>query len=389
MALKTREALLADMDADLANNTSKKISPRHIRERMKDLARSALGGRVPCITDYIDGGDDIDEAWAQAFANSDVVRLPAGVWRASSLELRAGKTLLTDGYSTVIHQKTGVATGTRLIRITGSRARLAPGGDISLRGNIATDTDEQNPAIFIRGSSDISDIVIGNVAGADIRGDVIYVGGLKTAGVSNVAIGRVTGANVLRNVISVTGGQHVSIDQVGGSAVGYMTFDIEPNANSQLCKFIRVGSIRGGHVGVVGHSAADFVELVEIGFLDLAHGYATNTTPEYSPYFGYIEETGLWLSNCRGVSVGFYRARDFEDHAIKCGGAMPASFRIGYVDWENCNFGEVTFNSMMEVTVAGRVVIDGGRVSLQEAEGKVFYTESDMNTVSVSGVELV
>lgn len=348
------------------------------------------GGPLDAIdlTDYLaDGETDIDAAWAEAFALRNYVRLPTGVWEASSLELSAGKVLLTDGLGTVIQQKSGLAAGTRLIEITGSGAKLAPDSAITLRGNIATDTDEQQHGIYVRGAGNITGIVIGNVAGEDIRGDVIYVGGLATATVTDVTIGDVTGANILRNIVTVTGGASVGVGDITAlGAVGYMAFDIEPNENSQACKDITAKSIKGGRVGIVGQSAAGFVERVTIDALDLDPAFSPNTTPPYSG-FGYIEETGLWLRNCRNVTFGSYKARDFEDHAVKYvwnGGEMVGDdITFTSIDWANCNWGEATYNTQAEILSTDTVTFEGGTVVLPSGAGKRLYA------ASLTGVDAV
>lgn len=342
------------------------------------------------LTDYLaEGETDIDAAWAEAFALRNYVRLPAGEWQASSLNLGAGKVLLTDGFSTVIQQKSGLAEGTTLIRVTGSGAKLAPDSAITLRGNIATDTDEQHHGVIIRGAVGISDIVIGEVHGEDIRGDVIYVGGLATATVTDVTIGNVTGANILRNIVTVTGGQGIDISSIEATgAVGYMALCLEPNANSHLVKSVAVGSVIGGRAGIVGLSASQFVENVTVGSLDLNPAYSSNTTPEYS-HFGDIEETGLWLRNCRTVTVGSYKARDFEDHAIKYswnGGEMVGDdLTFTSIDWAGCNFGEATYNTQAQILNTDTVTFGAGTVVLPVGAGKRFYAAS-LTGVDAAGV---
>ncbi len=342
------------------------------------------------LTNYLaEGETDIDAAWAEAFALRNYVRLPAGEWQASSLELSAGKVLLTDGASTIIQQKSGLAAGTRIVNITGSGAQLAPDSAITLRGNIATDTDEQHHGIYVRGTGNITGIVIGNVAGENIRGDVIYVGGLATATVTGVTIGDVTGANILRNIVTVTGADDVNVGDITAlGAVGYMAFDIEPNENSQACKNISAQAIKGGRVGIVGQSAAGFVDLVQIDALDLDPAFSPNTTPPYSA-FGFIEETGLWLRNCRNVTVGSYKARDFEDHAIKYvwnGGEMVGDdLTFSSIDWANCNFGEATYNTQAEILSTDTVTFGAGTVVLPVGAGKRLYAAS-LTGVDAAGV---
>ena len=339
-----------------------------------------------------EGETDIDAAWEEAFYWSNYVYLPAGEWQASSLTLAANKWLLTDGAATIIQQKSGLAAGTRLIKITGSGARLAPGSAITLRGNIALDTGEQNHGIFIRGTADIADIVVGDVVAEDIRGDAIYVGGTASARVDNLTIGNVTGSNILRSVISVTGGESVDIGAIeAAGAVGYMMLNIEPDGSSQLCKSISVGDIIGGRVGVIGQTAANFVEFVTIASLNLDPAHTPNSDPPYSA-FGNIEATGLWLRNCRTVTIGSHRSRDFADHAVKYvfnGGEMVGDdITISTIDWANCNWGETTYNTQANILNTDTVTFGGGAVALPAGAGKRLYAASltgvDASNVTVS-----
>jgi len=334
------------------------------------------------ITDFMAVGQtDIDAAWPLAFAASNCVRLPPGTWQASTLDLTAGQRLITDaGSTTIIQQKSGQGAGIRLINIKGSGVQLAPNSSITLRGNIATDTNEQNHGVLVRGSVGIGDILIGDVNGEDIRGDVVMVDGLATATVNGLSIGNVTGKNILRNIVTVTGGENIVIlDIVSSGAIGYMALDLEPDGNSQVIKAVTVRSIKGGRVGIVGQSAAEFVEIVTIGSIDLNPAYTPNTTPPYFA-FGYIEETGLWLRNCRNVIVGSYKARDFVDHAIKYvynGGEMVGDdITITSIDWANCNFGEATYNTQAEILNTDTVTFGGGSVALPAGAGKRLYAAS-------------
>lgn len=339
-----------------------------------------------------DGETDIDAAWAEAFYQRNYVYLPEGIWRASSLTLGANKWLLTDGAATVIQQKAGLPTGTRIINIIGSGARLAPGSAITLRGNIATDTGEHNHGVFIRGTGDISNIVVGDVVGEDIRGDVVYVGGLATARVDDVTVGDISGSNILRSVISVTGVETLDIGNIqAAGAVGYMMLNIEPDGAAQSCKSISVGEITGGRIGVIGQTAAHFVEAVTIASLDLGPSHTPNSAPPYSA-FASVEGTGLWLRNCRDVAIGSYKARDFEDHAIKYvfnGGEMVGdNLAINSIDWANCNWNETTYNTQANILNTDTVTFGGGSAVLPVGAGKRLYAASltgvDASNVTVS-----
>ncbi|RWN78080.1 MAG: hypothetical protein EOS02_09985 [Mesorhizobium sp.] len=308
-------------------------------------------------------------------ANWDKIKVPAGICMAGSITLTAGKTLLTDGLKTVIQQKSGVAVGTRIINITGSNVTF---GGATLRGNIATDTDEQNFGLFIRAATDISNIVIGDIVGENIRGDVIYVGGLLTAKVTNLSIGNVTGNNVLRNVVSITGGEQISIGAISGNACGYYMFDVEPNANSQPCDLIDVQSIKGHCIGAIGlrAQAAKRIGRVRIGMLDLDPGHTADSTPAYGQRATVIPDA-IALRNVEHVQVGMLKARDFSRSVgrviFNAGEYGCGVIDVGILDIEDCLTTDV---SIFQVTGARKFMVRGGHVRLTSATHRVILGNS-------------
>ncbi|RWN51925.1 hypothetical protein [Mesorhizobium sp.] len=305
------------------------------------------------------------------FSVFDTIKLPAGTWKLSDIALAAGKTLLTDGLKTIIQQKSGVAVGTRIISITGSNVTV---GSLKAIGNIATDTDEQNFAIYIRGAGDISNIRIGDILAENIRGDAVYIGGLTTAKVTGVTIGNVTGNNVLRNVVSITGGEQISIGAIAGNACGYFMFDVEPNANSQPCDLIDVQSIRGHCVGMVGLRAqADKrIGRVRVGMLDLDPNLTADSTPAYGHRATIIQDA-IAVRNVEQVQVGMFKARDFERSAARvtfnAGEYGCGVLDVGLVDIEDCITTDVTYNSLFHVDHANTFIIRGGHARV-DASGQ-------------------
>lgn len=314
-------------------------------------------------------------AIAAAYAEAENVffpKPPGGCYSVDSITLGDNQALLTAGRGVAFKQRPG-NVGTRVINVAGSNVTL---GDMIIEGNIAVDTDEQNHGIFIRGSADISGISIGNITGKNIRGDVIYVGGLATAGVFDVRISSVFADNVLRNGISVIGGQGVTIGSVTGTAVGFLMFDIEPNSNSQQTDSIRVDYIRGGAAGVIGYGSTVIAKNVYIGALDLDPTFQPNSTPAYA---NYDLETGLLIRSTYGLRVGFFKASGFEgraaDYIYSAGDVDGQNIVFDRIDWSNCSTTDVVYNTYA-FGAFGDLTINAGAVSLLNSNKVMFFGDA-------------
>lgn len=299
-----------------------------------------------------------------AFTVFNRVKLPAGTWQIGSISIPAGKSLLTDGAATVLQQKPGMPVGTRVIVIGASNVYV---GDLTIKGNIVTDTDEQNHGIFIQGASNISNIRIGDITGENIRGDVVCIAGLATARVDDVRIGDIVGNNVLRNVLTISGGQDIRIGHVSGSAYGLYVFDLEPNPASQLIKDVDIAYAKGVAAGIVPPAASVFAEHIRIGTLDLNPAYASDSTPAYGHRAAAIVN-GLWLRNCRAITVDYMRAYGYATHAAfyvyNAGEMQGDNINFGFIDIDQCSLVDTTYNAYFNFVAVLSTKIGGGRVNL-------------------------
>ncbi|RWN55633.1 hypothetical protein [Mesorhizobium sp.] len=344
---------------------------------------------VPTLTQF--GGDKTGVTEVTALITSmlsafDTIMIPAGTWKVESITLAAGKSLLTDGLATILQQKSGIP-GTQVIKITGSNVTVQ---DISIKGNISTDTDEQNHGICIRGAADISNIKIGRVRGENLRGDVVYVGGLTAAKVTNLSIGDVIGNNVLRNVVSITGGEQISIGAISGNACGYFMFDVEPNANSQRCDLIDVKSIRGHCAGMVGLRAQKDKRIgrVRFGMLDLDPGHTADSTPAYGHRATIIQDA-IAVRNVEHVQIGMLKARAFERsaaHVIFNNGEYGCGvLDVGLVDIEDCIRTDVTYLAAFIVGNVHTFIIRGGHVRLTSSSHRLLLS----NAIGISSTDRI
>jgi len=261
-----------------------------------------------------DGSRNDTAAFAAALAVSRTIWVPGGVYLVDRIVIPAGRRVLTAGFKTIFRQRRGTPDATRLISIVGSNVRL---GDCTVQGNIATDFGEQHHGIFIEASSttgDLANITIGNVRGADMRGDVVYVGARDARRLSLTRIGHIHGDNILRNVVSICGGRGISVERVSGSEVGYTHLDIEPDDYNGPVSSCSIGAVVGSLVQIAGQTPAASVDGVRIGLLDLSSP-AKRSVPHYAP--GLSREDALTIRNVRSLEIGRLIAHGFGGQAMR------------------------------------------------------------------------
>jgi hypothetical protein len=301
-----------------------------------------------------DGVTDDTAAFVAAFAAAEKVYAPAQTvsYRLSSFTIPANRELLTDGFATVLHQLAGTAVGTRMIVVGGSNVRI---GSMTTKGNISTDTDEQNHSIYIQANAttgSINNIHIGDVRGEDIRGDVVYFGQETgaTYKLTNINIGNVSFDNVYRNGVSCVSVDGFSVESVTGTRCGFTHMDVEANAGSGPCVNGRIGYIKGRCFGMVSPTANDYIDNIDIGALDLSPSYAAQSSPSYAP--GAAIEDGLLLRNVRRANISHFSAEGFN----RC--AAFVTYNAGELGCEylgidsarlrNCSITDATYNSYIQ-----------------------------------------
>ncbi len=329
-------------------------------------------------------------AIAQAAIDAfDDVTIGRGTYLISTLKVGDRKRIRTDGAATVLRQIAGVPPGTPCLVLAGSEIVL---DDLRLIGNIAIDTGEQNHGILIRGEGFIANIRIGNVIGEEIRGDVIIVAGVTGAEVRNVAIGDVRGRNILRNVVSITGGENITLGHVEADACGLYTIDLEPNPNSQPIRAVRIGSVRGACIGLVGLHARQFVESVDIGFLDLDPGHTKDSAPPY----GYRENTikfGIHARNVRDLRVRNFRARNISHqpffYIYNAGELLGDDIAFERIDIADCDAGEAVYNTLFQCAGVSRISIGGGSAILSGPTKSILHGGLDDGITTTPDISLM
>jgi hypothetical protein len=268
----------------------------------------------------------------------------------SKIDVPSNRSIYT-GNNVTIKQLSGILTDTRVINIVGSNVQI---GDMTIEGNIATDTGEQKHGIFIQANATVgslSNITIGNITGKNIRGDVIYIGQANTGQkVSNVLIGNLIGDNILRNIISIVSGNFITIGDISGSAVGFCHIDIEPNVGSGVAKNIRVGNVIGRLIGINSPTAVDYIDNVIFSNLDLSPTFTTQSTPSYAA--GVAIEDAISLRNTKNLKLGNVKIDGYNRCAIftyfNSGEIGCESLVIDNLDINDCSKTDATYLSYLQ-----------------------------------------
>lgn len=279
--------------------------------------------------------------------------LSASAYLITSINIPAGRTILTESIAVKFQQKSGQPAGTRVFTVMGSNVTI---GDMTIQGNIATDTAEFNHAIAVASTWSgvvLSNVSIGNIKAINIRGDGVYIGQTVANGtVSNVRVESVEGSNVLRNVVSIVGGFDIDIGQVFGSAVGYMHVDIEPDGVATgNCFNVRVGQVKGRHIGIVlnNPTSATFNENIRFDEVNLDPAFATQSTPAYSGGAS-IADRAVWLRSLRSGFIGSLKVNGFNGSAIwrTAGGVDIESLFIDQCIITDCAKTDAVYYSYVE-----------------------------------------
>ena len=336
------------------------------------------------ISDVVSNTASIDVTTCvfNALAESKKVYMPAGTWLISQIEVvQDGQQIITDGMATVIKQKpnvqsqfsvtgSGPTTGNYdfpIIKVIASNVAI---GDMSFIGNIASDSGEFNHCIQVQDPAgllpEIRNITLGSYYATDIRGDVIYVGGIAATPIYDVNITSIDGDNIYRSICSVTGGQGVRIQQIYGNRVGYRNIDFETNNGSQKIDDCWVGFVRGGCVQLASDSAALRVGSIQIDQLDLDNAYMPAPTPYASFTNPAGPDIGVLCSRFDYFKIGSLKLNNYDALGIILSdlpGEDKGRLIIDYLEATNIS-PSGAYQTVIESTGASLVEINSGQVTL-------------------------
>ena len=290
----------------------------------------------------------------QAKAGGADAYWPADTYLVSTLNLSGSNFNIRTGggRSTLLKQKTGTSSTTgQIIRCTGaSTIRGINVGDLAFQGNISTDTGEFHHCIYVfddAAVATISDLHFGDLYGTDIRGDVLYVGGLTARPTRGIRFGKVSGTNVFRNLLSVAGGEVTGDAVIHDGPVGYRDFDVEPNSGGTYQpSTLILNYVYAGIIQVTSDDSALINDCVDIKVLDLDFNRIAATTPAYTSPPG-VNAQAIIVLYVRYFHVGYLKIRNYNYIPVTSSTAsLKSNIYIDLADISNSNLTEVVFKSL-------------------------------------------
>jgi len=321
------------------------------------------------------GGGVTDDTAAIQFvlSNYTYLQIPPGTWLISQIVVPGGRKILTAGKSTVIQQKSGQPSDTPIIKVTGGNVEI---GTFKAVGNIATDTGEFNHVVKVLANStngSITNVVLGDIEGQDIRGDVLMLSAYTGYPLKNVRVGNITGDNIFRGVLTITGCDGVKIASVTGSRVGYAHMIIEGETYTTPSANIKIGYIKGSNIIVSGTTSSVYADAVSIDTLDLDASSAGESSPAYP-----VSPThALQIRNCKTIGIGNFKAVGYDGQAIRQiynGGDIAAqAISIGFAEIMNCCKTEsVYYTYILGEQGITKIKVDYVKASVTRADVQVF-----------------
>lgn len=298
-----------------------------------------------------DGVTDDTLAIESVMLNYSNIYFPNGTYLVDYINVYADTTVNTAN-NVLFKQKPQALAGKRIMNILGSNVEI---GNVNFEGNILTDIDEQNHAVFIISNAtngNLSNIRIGDVSVSDIRGDGFYVGSTAGYRSSTISIGNVVVDNVYRNGVSITSGYDITIKTVTGTRVGFMIVDLETNAGQGTIEDVKISYVRGRCLGFIGTTATDYVDSVLVENADLDPSYQGQSTPSYA--VGVALKDGITLRNCKSVNLGTAKVSGFDRCGIYTvtgvGEIGIQNLNIDFLGITNCSLTDAILNSYMELS---------------------------------------
>jgi hypothetical protein len=336
----------------------------------------------------VDGSTDDTTAYnkslLQAYQTGGADPLwPAGTAVISQLIITAAVHIRTNGYSTLIQQKSGVGTDKQLIIVRASNVFIEP---LSVKGNISTDPDEYNHGIMIGGAT-ISHVTLQGLKATNIRGDGLYLGGTPSNPIKDITIGPVEGTNIYRNVVGFVGCAGVAVKSITGTQIGYRLFDIEPNAgSSEPNTGIRIHYVRGSNINFAGDPSIPNGSII-IDYCELDNSLHADSTPGYPTHPTSAGNIACILGNTYSLRFGMLKVRGYGERVINdTASTIKCRLVIDHFDCDTSNTTEVTYKTLIEGQTIESVVINGGKVVLQGLDRYICKdVRCELNNLTISG----
>jgi len=319
----------------------------------------------------IDGSTDDTAAFVASIAQAAKAGgsdpfWPAGAAVVSQIVVQNSMHIRTEGYATVLQQKSGQPAATPVILFESNYVDIEP---LTIIGNISTDSGEHMHGIQIGGTAANSLIRIHGLLAQNIRGDALYMGGTPTFPLKNVHVGAVSGTNIYRNVIGFVGVSDAHVQSITGSQIGYRLFDVEPNAGSNESPTgIHIGYVRGSNINFAGDPSIPIGSVI-IDYCELDNSLHADSSPGYPTHPSAAGNIAVILANTQSLTFGTLKVRGYQERVINdTGSTVKCRLVINYFDCDTSNTTETTFKTLIEGSTLSSVTINGGVIVLQGAD---------------------
>ena len=290
--------------------------------------------------------------------------------------------------NSIFIQKSGLPGDHAVFNITGDDILI---GDLSIRGNIATDTDEFCHGIHVLAAKNIK---VGVVTGTDIRGDVVYVYGRSSSEAEmsrNIQIEGIIGSNILRVLFASSGGQGEVGFVLATGGVGYKDVDLEPNAEGLYQpNNWHIGHVYGSRVQVVSADEAVQNENASFGTLDLSGDRIIDSTPAYSGHSG-SNDFALSIDDVRKFHCDNLTIRNYDGVPVKLG-RNADNISFGKVDFGAVGTAEITYKSVilhLGSDPIGILSIGLLKGTLHNNSRYILRSDTEMLKIDVGRIEVV
>lgn len=324
-------------------------------------------------SDY-DATADFHTAFAEINGTGLTLLVPGAKYRVGELTID-GRDFKISSKGVWLHQWDGLLVDNHahpIITVPDTASNIDI-GSWRLKGNIDRDALDLPVGVdgYMHGIAVMSakDIVIGDVYGEDILGDVLYTYGRSTNEaemVRNLRLGVVSGRNIYRCIVALVGAEARIEGIIQKGAVGFRDLDVEPNDAAGTYQAVEadIGFLVGSQVSVISADSGVINKSVGIGRLDLDGSRLANSSVPYPSHQG-SGAIALALRNCDMLSIGEMRLRNYASFPVH----MTSKWRelsIGSLDFAECGAVDRVFKAIFV-----QRDLDDGNHELSPPEGAV------------------
>ena len=184
-----------------------------------------------------DGIHDDTQAIQAALDKNETVYLPKGTYLVSHLIVRDNRNIKTDGFETLLKQKSNQAAVAPLdidktiIVILGSNVVI---DKLSCEGNINAYEGEQNHAVLLLPTTkNIQNVHLKGLNIKNVRGDAVCIGNTRFF-CENIVVENLTAQNIYRNGVSITSGRGIQLTNIDVQQSGMDGIDIEGEGTPEM-----------------------------------------------------------------------------------------------------------------------------------------------------------